>query len=441
MATTQSEYQALRDRHIPRGASQSTPGLIREARGAILTDFEGRELIDFAGGIGVVNVGHSHPKVVAAIKDQAEKFIHTCFAIAMYEPYIDLAVRLNALTPGDFHKMTMFVNSGAEAVENAVKIARYATGRPAIIALDGCFHGRTLLTMTLTSKVKPYKYKFGPFAPEIYHMPNPNCYRCPFGQSYPSCGVACADYLEDFFVAHVAAEQTAALIAEPIQGEGGFTTPPPEYFGKLQAICAKHGIVLIIDEIQSGMGRTGKLYAIEHWGIAPDIITTAKSLGAGLPLSAVTGRAELMDSVHPGGLGGTFAGNPIACRAALAVLDIMVEDNLLAQAEALGVKARARLEAMQRKFELIGDVRGKGPMLAIELVRDRERKTPAGEETRELVKLCFERGLMLLNCGMYGNIIRTLMPLVITDEQLDRGFSILEESMAVVSSKRSDAKR
>jgi 4-aminobutyrate aminotransferase/(S)-3-amino-2-methylpropionate transaminase len=441
MASTQSEYQALRDRHIPRGASQSTPGLIREARGAILTDFEGRELIDFAGGIGVVNVGHSHPKVVAAIKDQAEKFIHTCFAIAMYEPYIDLAARLNALTPGDFHKMTMFVNSGAEAVENAVKIARYATGRPAIIALDGCFHGRTLLTMTLTSKVKPYKYKFGPFAPEIYHMPNPNCYRCPFGQSYPSCGVACADYLEDFFVAHVAAEQTAAVIAEPIQGEGGFTTPPPEYFGKLQAICAKHGIVLIIDEIQSGMGRTGKLYAIEHWGITPDIITTAKSLGAGLPLSAVTGRAELMDSVHPGGLGGTFAGNPIACRAALAVLDIMVEDNLLAQAEALGVKARARLEAMQRKFELIGDVRGKGPMLAIELVRDRERKTPAGEETKELVKLCFERGLMLLNCGMYGNIIRTLMPLVITDEQLDRGFSILEESMAVVSSKRSDAKR
>jgi len=441
MASTQSEFQALRDRHIPRGASQSTPGFIREARGAILTEWSGRELIDFAGGIGVVNVGHSHPKVVAAIKDQAEKFIHTCFAIAMYEPYIDLAVKLNAMTPGDFHKMTMFVNSGAEAVENAIKIARYATGRPAVIALDGCFHGRTLLTMTLTSKVKPYKYKFGPFAPEVYHMPNPNCYRCPFGLKYPSCGVSCADYLEEFFVANVAAEQTAAVIAEPIQGEGGFTTPPPEYFGKLQAVCQKHGIVLIIDEIQSGMGRTGKLYAIEHWGIAPDLITTAKSLGAGLPLSAVTGRAELMDSVHPGGLGGTFAGNPIACRAALAVLDIIVEDGLLAQAEALGVKARARLEAMQAKYELIGDVRGKGPMLAIELVRDRERKTPAGEETKELVRLCYERGLMLLNCGMHGNIIRTLMPLVITDEQLDRGFAILEESLALVSAGRSDAKR
>ena len=438
MPPTQSEYQAIRDRNIPRGASQSTPGLIREARGAILTDFDGRELIDFAGGIGVVNVGHSHPKVVAAIKDQAEKFIHTCFAIAMYEPYIDLAVRLNAMTPGEFHKMTMFVNSGAEAVENAVKIARYATGRPAVIALDGCFHGRTLLTMSLTSKVKPYKYKFGPFAPEIYHMPNPNCYRCPFGLSYPGCGVACADYLEEFFVANVAAEQTAAVIAEPIQGEGGFTTPPPEYFAKLQAICGKYGIVLIIDEIQSGMGRTGKLYAIEHWGIAPDLITTAKSLGAGLPLSAVTGRAELMDSVHPGGLGGTFAGNPIACRAALAVLDIIVEDGLLAQAETLGVKARARLEAMQQTFELIGDVRGKGPMLAIELVRDRERKTPAGEEAKELVKLCYERGLMLLNCGMHGNIIRTLMPLVITGEQLDRGFAILEESLALVSAARSD---
>jgi 4-aminobutyrate aminotransferase/(S)-3-amino-2-methylpropionate transaminase len=293
--------------------------------------------------------------------------------------------------------------------------------------------------MSLTSKVKPYKYKFGPFAPEIYHMPNPNCYRCPFGLSYPSCGTACADYLEEFFVAHVAAEQTAAVLAEPIQGEGGFTTPPPEYFGKLQAICRKYGIVLVIDEIQSGMGRTGTLYAIEQWGIAPDLITTAKSLGGGLPLSAVTGRAEIMDSVHPGGLGGTFAGNPIACRAALAVLDIIVEEGLLARAQALGVKARARLEAMQERFELIGDVRGKGPMLAMELVRDRERKTPAGEETRELVKLCHQRGLVLLNCGMHGNIIRTLMPLVITDEQLDRGFTILEEALALVSGRRSGA--
>jgi 4-aminobutyrate aminotransferase/(S)-3-amino-2-methylpropionate transaminase len=371
--------------------------------------------------------------VVAAIQDQAEKFIHTCFSVAMYESYIDLAAKLNELTPGDFHKMTLFLNTGAEAVENAVKIARYATGRPAIIALDGAFHGRSLLTMTLTSKVKPYKHRFGPLAPEIYHMPNAYCYRCPFGLKYPACGAACADHLEEFFVGNVAAEQTAAVIAEPIQGEGGFITPPPEYFKKLQAICAKYGIVLIIDEVQTGMGRTGKLYAIEHWGIAPDLILTAKSLAGGLPLSAVTGRAELMDAVHAGGLGGTFSGNPIACRAGLAVLDILFEEGLLAKAEALGVKSRARMDALQQKFELIGDVRGKGPMLAMELVKDRESKAPATAETKALVQLCYERGLVLLNCGLHGNIIRTLMPLVITDEQLDQGFAILEGALETVS--------
>jgi 4-aminobutyrate aminotransferase/(S)-3-amino-2-methylpropionate transaminase len=441
MPSTLSELQALRARHIPKGTSHSTPALIREARGAVVVDYDGKEFIDFAGGIGVMNVGHTHPKVVAAIKDQAEKLTHTAFAVAMYESYINLAVRLNSLTPGSFHKMTMFVNSGAEAVENAVKIARYATGRPGIICMEGCFHGRTLLTMTMTSKVKPYKYKFGPFAPEIYHMPFASCYRCPFGQKYPSCNVCCADHLEEFFVGNVAPEQTAAVIAEPVQGEGGFITPPPEYFAKLQAICKKHGIVLIIDEIQSGMGRTGKLYAIEHWGIEPDMILTAKSLGGGLPLSAVTGRAELMDAPHEGGLGGTFSGNPIACRAALAVLEVLLEEGFLARAAALGEKARARLEALQARFELIGDVRGKGPMLAIELVRDREKKTPAPEETKELIKLCYDRGLILLSCGEYGNVIRTLMPLVITDQQLERGFAILEESLGILSSRRMAASR
>jgi 4-aminobutyrate aminotransferase/(S)-3-amino-2-methylpropionate transaminase len=427
------EYQFLRSHHVPKGTFHATPAFIEEARGAIMIDFEGRELIDFGGGIGVMNVGHTHPKVVAAIKDQVDKFSHTCFHIAMYAPYVDLAAKLNQLTPGDFHKMTLLLNSGAEAVENAVKVARYATGRPAVIALEGAFHGRTLLTLSLTSKVKPYKFGFGPFAPEIYRMPNANCYRCPFGLKYPSCGVACADYLEDFFLSNVAAENTAAVIAEPVQGEGGFVTPPKEYFGKLQTICKKYGIVLIIDEIQSGMGRTGKLYAIEHWGIAPELITTAKSLAAGLPLSAVTGRAELMDAPHVGGLGGTFGGNPISCRAALAVLEIITEDGLLAKAEALGVKVRARFAAMQEKFELIGDVRGLGPMLAMELVLDRERKTPATEATKQLVKLCYERGLILLSTGQYGNVIRTLMPLVITDEQLEHGFTILEESLATIS--------
>ena len=436
MASRQAEYQALRNRHVPRGPFHATPAFIKEAHGAVMIDLDGRELIDFAGGIGVVNVGHAHPKVVAAIQDQAAKYIHTCFHIAMYEPYVDLAAKLNELSPGDFHKMTMLANSGAEAVENAVKIARHATGRPAVIALDGAFHGRTLLTMTLTSKVKPYKLGFGPFAPEVYRMPNAYCYRCPFGLEYPSCDVACADYLEEFFVGNVAPEQTAAVIAEPIQGEGGFVTPPPEYFGKLQAICKKYGIVLIVDEVQSAMGRTGKLFAIEHWGIAPDIVLTAKSLAGGLPLSAVTGRAELMDEPHVGGLGGTFSGNPLACRAALAVLEILIEDGLLARAEALGAKIRARFDALQEKYELIGDVRGKGPMLAIELVRDRAEKTPASDETKKLLKICYEKGLVLVSCGNFGNVIRTLMPLVITDDQLDRGFAILEEGLREVSASR-----
>ncbi len=419
----------LRNRHVPQGPFNVTPTFIREARGAVMIDIEGREYIDFAGGIGVNNVGHCHPKVVQAIQDQAAKFIHTCFHIAMYEPYVDLAAKLNELAPGTFEKMTMFANSGAEAVENAVKIARYATGRPAVICFENGFHGRTLLTMTLTSKVKPYKLGFGPYAPEVYRMPYAYCYRCPFGLSYPSCGTACADYLEDFFISHIAAEQTAAVIAEPIQGEGGFVTPPPEYFPKLQRICTKYGIALIIDEVQTGMGRTGKLFAIDHWGIAPDIITLAKSLGGGLPLSAVTGRAEMMNKPHVGGLGGTYAGNPIACRAALAVLEILIEDKLLETAEELGQKVRAKLMDLQQRHEIIGDVRGKGPMLAMELVKDRRTKQPAADEAKKLVKLCFDRGLVLISCGNFGNVIRTLMPLVITDEQLEKGFAILEESL------------
>ncbi|HET9551348.1 MAG TPA: 4-aminobutyrate--2-oxoglutarate transaminase [Anaeromyxobacteraceae bacterium] len=436
MASRQAEYQALREQHVPRGAFHATPAFVKEAHGAVMVDLDGRELIDFAGGIGVMNVGHSHPKVIAAIKDQVEKYVHTCFHIAMYEPYVDLAAKLNQLTPGAFHKKTLFANSGAEAVENAIKIARYATKRPAVIALQSAFHGRTLLTMSLTSKVKPYKLGFGPFAPEVYRMPNAYCYRCPFGLKYPSCNVACADHLEEFFVGNVAPEQVAALIAEPIQGEGGFVTPPPEYFAKLQAICKKHGIVLVIDEVQSAMGRAGKLFAIEHWGIEPDILLTAKSLAGGLPLAAVTGKAELMDAPHVGGLGGTFAGNPVACRAALAVLEVLLADGLLTRAEQLGAMIRQRFDALQTKHELIGDVRGKGPMLAIELVKDRAKKTPAADETKKLVQRCYEKGLVFIACGNFGNVIRTLMPLVITDAQLDRGFEILDEALGEVAAGR-----
>jgi 4-aminobutyrate aminotransferase / (S)-3-amino-2-methylpropionate transaminase / 5-aminovalerate transaminase len=433
MSSLTEELTLLRKTHVPQAPFNITPAFVKEAKGALMIDVEGRELIDFAGGIGCNNVGHCHPKVVAAIKDQAEKCIHSCFHVGMTEVYVKLAARLNALSPGDFPKMTMFVNSGAEAVENAVKVARYSTGRQSIICFENAFHGRTLLTMTLTSKIKPYKLGFGPFAPEVYRMPYAYCYRCPFGLTYPSCGVSCADYLEDFFITDVAAEGTAAVIVEPIQGEGGFVTPPPEYFPKIRKICDKHGIALIIDEVQTGIGRTGKLFAIDHWGVVPDIITLAKSLAGGMPLSAVIGRADMMDKPHVGGLGGTFAGNPVSCSAALAVLEIMLEDGLLKQAERLGQRLRTRFDALADTYEMIGEVRGKGPMLALELVRDRQTKEPATDETKKLVKLCYDKGLVVLSCGNFGNVIRTLMPLVITDEQLDRGLAILEEGLHELS--------
>jgi len=428
MTSRNEQLMELRNKHVPAGVSLLNPAFIARAQGAIMTDVDGRELIDFAGGIGVNNVGHCHPKVVAAIKEQAEKFIHTCFHVAPYEAYIELAARLNELSPGDFAKQTMFANSGAEAVENAVKIARHATKRNAVISMENGFHGRTLLTMSLTSKVKPYKLGFGPYAPETYRIPSAYCYRCPYGASYPACGCACADKLEEFFTGYVAAEQTAAVIVEPIQGEGGFVTPPKEYFAKLHAICQKYGTLLIIDEIQSGMGRTGKLFAIDHWGIKPDLITTAKSLAGGMPLSAVTGRADVMGVPHPGGLGGTYGGNPLALSAALAVLKIFLEDGLLDKAEALGTKLQTRFQAMQEKYEIIGEVRGKGPMLALELVHDRHTKAPAGDLAKKLTQLCFDKGLVILSCGSFGNVVRFLMPLVITDEQLERGLAILEES-------------
>jgi len=351
----------------------------------------------------------------------------------MYEAYVELAESLNGLAPGDFDKMTMFANSGAEAVENAVKVARYATKRPAAICFENAFHGRTLLGMTLTSKVKPYKFGFGPFAPEVYRMPYAYCYRCPFGLKYPSCSTACADHLEDFFINHVAAEQTAAVIAEPIQGEGGFITPPVEYFPKLKAICEKYGIALIIDEVQTGAGRTGKFFAIDHWNVAPDVLTLAKSFAGGMPLSAVIGRAEMMNASHVGGLGGTYSGNPVSCRAALAVLEILFRDNLIEQSIKLGETLLERFTAMQEKYEIIGEVRGKGPMLAMELVEDRESKQPATDKAKALVSSCFEKGLVLLSCGNFGNVIRTLMPLVITEEQLEKGLGILEESLAEIS--------
>jgi len=423
----------LRDNYIPPGHGSLTSSYVVSAKGAIVRDVEGRDFIDFASGIGVMNVGHSHPKVVAAIKDQAEKFTHTCFMVLPYEPVVTLAEKLCAVTPGAFPKTALFINSGAEAVENAVKIARYYTKRPAVIAFENGYHGRTLLTMSLTSKVKPYKFGFGPFAPEVYRMPFAYCYRCPFGLEYPGCDVACADHLKEFFISHVAAEKTAAVIAEPITGEGGFITPPPEYFPKLIKICRDNGILFIADEIQTGMGRTGRMFAMEHWNVEPDLMTVAKSLAAGMPLSAVVGRKEVMEVVHPFGLGGTYGGNPVACRAGLAVMEIFEEENLLQAAETLGKKLKKRFDAFQKEYELIGEVRGMGPMLALEVVKDRETKEPATDEAKALVKFCYDKGLIILSCGNFGNVIRTLMPLVITDEQLERGLAIIEEGLTSLS--------
>jgi len=429
MARTTEELLAAREKNVPQGPFNIHPIFAKEARGETITSIDGKEYIDFTTGIGTLNVGHCPESVIEAVSDQAGKFLHTCFHVVMYEPYIELAEKLNALTPGDFPKKTMFVNSGAEAVENGVKIARYYTKRSGIIAFEQGFHGRTLLAMSLTSKVKPYKFGFGPFAPEVYRIPYPYCYRCRFGLAYPGCELACVRHLEDFFINNAGAEQTAAVIIEPVTGEGGFIVPPKEYFPRLQEICRKNGIVLIADEVQSGIGRTGKLFASEHFGIEPDIILTAKSLAAGLPLAGITGRAEMMDAPHVGGLGGTYGGNPLACRAALAVLEMIEKNNLLKKSRALGAKIENALNKWKQRYKIIGDVRGLGAMMAAELVKDRKTKEPAEEETKAIVSQCREDGLLTLSCGNYGNVIRILAPLVITDEKLEKGLSILENAI------------
>jgi 4-aminobutyrate aminotransferase/(S)-3-amino-2-methylpropionate transaminase len=416
--TTNEDLQLMRSQVISAGVGSTAPNYVESATGAILRDIEGKEFIDFAGGIAVMNVGHSHPKVIAAIKDQAEKFTHTCFMVNPYKVAIKLGERLCKVTPGNFSKKAVFVNSGAEAVENAVKIARYYTKRPAILVFDNAYHGRTLLTMTMTSKVKPYKWKFGPFAPEVYRMP--------FGDRVG------ADKLKDVFIKQIDPESLAAVVVEPVQGEGGFIAPPPDYFQELAKICKDHGILFVADEIQSGMGRTGKMFAIEHWGVEPDLITVAKSLAAGMPLAAVVGKSEIMDSVHAWGLGGTYGGNPVACAAALAVLDVFEQEDLLAKSVALGEKLKFRFEKWQEEYSLIGEIRGLGAMLGLELVKG-ENKEPAADEAKQLAEFCLDQGLLILVCGSYGNIIRILAPFVITDEQLDRGLSIMEEGLSKIS--------
>jgi 4-aminobutyrate aminotransferase/(S)-3-amino-2-methylpropionate transaminase len=420
-----------RKQAVPRGVGNITPLFVAKAEGALLTDVDGREYIDFAGGIGVNNVGHRHPKVLAAIREQLEGYLHPCFHVMMYEPYVALAEQLNRLVPCRGEKRTMLVNSGAEAVENAVKIARYHTRRAGVVCFDNAFHGRTYLTMSLTSKVRPYKLHLGAMAPAIHRAHFPYCYRCPWGKTYPQCGVYCGEtyFEEDFFKHNVDPEEVAAIILEPIQGEGGFITPPPEYLRQIRQLCDRHGIVLIVDEVQTGFGRTGKMFASHHFNVEADIITSAKSLAGGLPLGAVTGTANIMDSVHPGGLGGTYGGNPLACRAALAVLQVLEEEGLLAKAEELGRRVRGALTQLHGKYQVIGDVRGLGAMLALELVTDRASKKPAADAAKKLTAYCREHGLIILDCGTLGNNIRTLMPLTITPEQLAKGLQILEDGL------------
>src|SRR5215472_8826043 len=368
------EVMARRQEYVARGVASTMNVFAAKADGAIIEDVDGNQYIDFAGGIGAMNIGHSRPEVTKAIAEQAAKFTHTCFSVMMYEPYIALAERLVKLTPGEFPKKTLFFNSGAEAVENAVKIARWATGRPAIIVFDNAFHGRTLMTMTMTSKVKPYKYGFGPYAPEVYRAPFPYPYR--MDMTAQESIDYCMQELERMFVGEVAPDRVAAIIVEPVQGEGGFMVSPPGFLRALKELCEKHNILFVADEIQSGFCRTGRMFAVEHDGVEPDLVIIAKSMGAGMPISGVVGRAEIMDAPSPGTLGGTYSGNPVACAAANAVLDLYEREDMAARSREIGLVVTKRFLSLQERYPFIGDVRGLGGMAAVELVKDRTTKEP-----------------------------------------------------------------
>jgi 4-aminobutyrate aminotransferase len=417
VATTQESAServgAARDRWVARGIA-TPPLVVERAEGARIWDVDGREYVDFAGGLGCQNTGHGF--AAAAIYEQVDRYLHQCFMVGMYEPYVDVCRRLAKLWPGEAETKSVLLNSGAEAVENVVKIARVATGRPAVIAFDRAFHGRTTLTMALTSKVVPYKDGFGPFAPEVYRSAAP----------YPYRGVSSDDAihgLELLFKQDVSPERVACVVLEPVQGEGGFIPMPDDFPRRLMEICKRHGILYVDDEVQSGIGRTGPVWAIEHYGVEPDLLVSGKSLGGGLPLAGVTGRAEVMDAVPPGGLGGTFGGNPLSCAAAIAVLDEVAKPEFRARSEEIGATIRRRLEHLVTDCHLEGEVRGIGPMLALELAE------PSPTLASAITAAARERGLVLLSCGLYGNVIRILVPLTISDDELARGLDLLEESL------------
>ncbi len=427
------ELQNERDRYIPRGMSSTMPVYAASGKGATLTDVDGNMYIDFATGISVMNVGHGHPRVVAAIRDQAEQLVHSGAPVMMPQAYVRLARRLCEITPGAFAKKALLINSGAEAIENAIKVVRQATGRPAVISFHNSFHGRTLMSMTLTGKINPYRQNFGPWAPEVYQVPYPYDYRRPAGMAAESLGGSCVEAIRQLFKTTVPADKVAGILVEPVQGEGGFVVPPPDFLPSLRRLCDQYQIPLIADEVQTGFGRTGKMFGIEHVGVEPDLIVLAKTLGGGLPLGAVVGRSELMDAANPGGLGGTFGGNPVACAAALAVIDVLIDEKLPERGARLGERALSRMRAWSERFDIIGDVRGVGAMVAMELVTDRATREPAAGKTNDVLRYCHGHGLVLLKAGLNDNVIRLLFPLVISEQDLDRGLDILEEALASVS--------
>ena len=403
-----------------------TPLGIASATGATVTDLDGNTFLDFSGGIGTMNMGHCPPAVVKAVQEQAEEYMHLCFQVLAYPSYVDLCAKLNAITPGKHAKKTVLFNSGAEGTENAVKIARAYTGRPGIIVFDRAFHGRTLMCLSMTGQVKPYKVGFGPFPGDVARIPYPYSYR-----SHGDAEEASFHALDQIFRCDLPPDRVAAIIMEPILGEGGFVVPPPTFMPRLRKLCDEHGILLIADEVQTGFGRTGKLFCIEHWNIIPDLMVMAKSLGGGTPLSAVTGKAEIMDALVTGSIGGTYGGNPLSCRAALAAIETLEKENLVERANQLGARVRKHLEPIQQKFPVVGEVRGLGAMIGIELA-DPKTKEPATALAAEFISACLKKGLIMLKSGAGNNVIRTLMPLVMSDQQVDEAMEIFASCLAEV---------
>jgi len=419
---------------VPKAVAHMTPVFTQAASGAIVQDVDGNSLIDLGAGLAVLNVGNSAPAVVEAVRAQLDRFTHTCMHVTLSEPYVELAERLNDMVPGPGPNQTLLVNSGAEATENAVKISRSFTKRPAVAVFDHAFHGRTLMAMTLTAKAMPYKQGFGPFAPEVYRLPMSYPYRCPTGEAYEECGPRCAQAAITAIDKQIGAENLACVLIEPQQGEGGFVVPGAGFIPALAEYCTANGILFIADEVQTGFGRTGKMFGIEWEGVEPDLVTTAKSLGGGLPLAAVTGRSEILDAVHPGGLGGTYGGNPLATVAALAVLDTIEREGLVERANRIGDLMRGRLRDMASRSSLIGDVRGRGAMVAMELVDDPETKHPAKDAANRVIEESYKQGVILLKAGTFDNVIRFLPPLTIDEGLLLEGFDVVEKALATAES-------